>query len=91
MIVSPLEKVLSFRYTYSISVADTLLTTWPIALLLLPISFSPTTVFVSNARPETNVSLSREAILLSFDSYIAWILTTSGIFNEISVSSTLNP
>ena len=79
------------RYTKSISLAEDLFTIWPIALLFLPIIFSPTIEFVSNANPPTNVNRSKLGVFASLDSNTARIFTTSGTFNDISLSSTLNP
>ena len=67
------------------------LTICPIALLSLPFICSPIIVLAFNANPETNINLSRTGVFVSLDSYIARTFTTSGTFNDISSSSTLNP
>ena len=87
---SPIVNTLSFKYTKS-TVFAVRLTIWPIARLSWPFIFSPTIVFVSNPRPETNVSLSKTGVAVFLDSNTAIIFTTSGTFNDISSSSTLIP
>ena len=67
------------------------LTICPIARLSWPFIFSPTIAFVSNPRPEINVSLSKTGVAVFLDSKTAIIFTTSATFNDISSSSTLNP
>ena len=83
--------VFAFRYTKLISVAFGTLTTWPIARLSFPTTFSPITTFVFNPNPDTNLSLSKTGVAVVFDSRTAITLTTSGTFRDISLSSTLTP
>ena len=66
-------------------------TSWPIALLSFPTISSPTIAFVFKFSPATNFNLSNVGVLVSFDSRTATTSTTSGTFNDISLSSTLNP
>ena len=87
---SPTSNLFSFNCTNSI-VDAVLLTTWATALLFCPTIFSPVIAFVSNANPVANVNLSKTGVDVSVDSYTARILTTSGTFKDISLSSTLNP
>ena len=65
---SPITNLFAFRYTNEISVALGLATIWPIALLSLPIIFSPIIAFVFNDNPETNVNPSKVGLDVSFDS-----------------------
>ena len=67
------------------------LTICPIARLSLPFICSPTILLAFNDNPDTKVSLSKTGVFVSLDSYTAHTFTTSGTFNDISSSSTLNP
>ena len=88
---SPNVNWLSVKYAISTFSPSTLVTNWATAPLSCPIIFSPTTVFVFKDKPETVVSLSRVGSFSSWDSRTETILTTSGTFNDISLSSILNP
>ena len=73
--------LLSFKYTKS-TVFAVRLTICPIALLSLPFICSPTIVLAFNANPETKINLSKTGVLVSLDSYIARIFTTSGTLTQ---------
>ena len=89
--VSPTINLLAFKYTNPTSVVEGLVTIWPTALLVWPITLSPIIAFTSKPRPLTNCRVSRVGVLVPSDSYTATISTTSGVFREISLSSTLRP
>ena len=65
---SPTEKVESFKYTISTSVAEDLVTICAKAPVSLPRIFSPRIEFVSKARPAGNASLSKTGALVLRDS-----------------------
>ena len=87
---SPTVNLFAFKYT-KLTVFDVRLTTWPIARLSFPTTFSPTITFVLRLRPLTKVNLSNTGVDVFLDSYTATTLTTSGTLRDISSSSTLNP
>ena len=87
---SPTTKELALRLTISTVVALRL-TTWPIARLSWPTTFSPIIASVFRFNPLINFSLSNVGVAVVFDSYTATILTTSGTLSDISSSSTLKP
>ena len=91
LINSPKTNWLSVKYAISTFSPSTLVTNCATAPLSSPIIFSPTTVFVFKDKPETVVNLSRVGSFSSWDSKIDTMLTTSGTFNDISLSSILNP
>ena len=68
---------------------------WPdntaIAPLSAPTILSPSIVLVLSDNPLTKTSLSKIGFDAFTDSKIPTILKTSGVFNEISLSWTLNP
>ena len=89
--VSPTWKLFAFKGTYPISVAEGLVTICATALLFLPIIFSPIIAFTSNPKPLTNWSVFKVGVNLFKDSYTFNTFTTSGVFKDISLSSTLKP
>ena len=89
--VSPTWKLLAFKGTYPISVVEGLVTTCATALLFLPVIFSPTIAFTFKPKPLTNWSVFKVGVSLFKDSYTLCTLTTSGVFKDISLSSTLKP
>ena len=89
--VSPILNLVWVRYTISTWVAEVLFVICAIAPLTDPIIFSPRMDVVSKLNPDMNVNLSKEGAEVSTDSKTPTTLTTSGTFNDISLSSTLKP
>ena len=89
--ISPILNSVDDKSEISISVAETLLTIWATEPLSLPTIFSPKILLVSNPNPEGNVNLSNVGDKVLSDSYTPIILTASGQFNDISLSSTRKP
>ena len=88
---SPIVNLDGVRYTISTSVADINPVICATASLLSPIIFSPNIADVSKFKPLGNVNLSSVGESESIDSKTPITFTTSGTFNDISLSSTLKP
>ena len=91
LIISPMLNPTDDMIETSISVADILPTICATAPVSSPYILSPNIDAVSKDKPDGNWNLSNVGESVLSDSYTPTILTASGTFNEISLSSTRNP
>ena len=88
---SPIANLVDDNITASTSVADTLPTICATAPVMSPNNNSPNTLWLSNDNPDGKTNLSKVGAKLFKDSNTPIIFTASGLFKDISLSSTLNP
>ena len=88
---SPNIKSVDDKTATSTSVEDNLPIIWATAPVSAPIICSPKTLAVLRDKPDGNTNLSRVGDDESKDSYTPIIFTASGLFKDISLSSTLKP